>query len=76
MPTFSDTPNWKKREAYEQAMTRSRRKRAAYEKRIAEAQERRWSGVTVRYECPICGGDHCRADHPQRASVFDFSDPS
>jgi predicted RNA-binding Zn-ribbon protein involved in translation (DUF1610 family) len=42
--------------------------------RVFAAQERRWGGVTVSYECPICGGDHSRADHPQLASVFDFRD--
>jgi hypothetical protein len=49
--------------------------RRTVEGRRAAAQERRWGDVTVRYECPICGGDHSRADHPNAtgaASVFDF----
>src|ERR1039458_8411727 len=123
MPTFSDTPEWKTREAYEQAKTspppkpkrpvitvpcptcqaragqpctgrrgeradhahpgrleRARRIvrwRQTVQGRRAAAQQRRWATVTVRYECPICGGDHSRADHPSvtgHASVFDFSD--
>lgn len=42
---------------------------------MAVGQERRWGGVTVRYECPICGGNHSRADHSSASgtvSAFDF----
>ena len=120
MATFSDTPKWKKRQAYEQtkAITppswkqtplavscptcaarpgqpctskpakgsrpipphqRRIQKGSRYrkmQKQMAASQEQRWGGVTVRYECPICGGDHSRADHPSatgNASVFDVT---
>ena len=47
-------------------------KRARQRGRTA-AQKQRWAAVTVRYECPICGGDHSRAGHAQLVpSVFDF----
>ena len=115
MAKFTDTPAWKKRPAYEQAVAKPKPKttaigvscprcrslpgepctgrtgrtmphlhrerdkqaqrRRTVEGRRAAAQERRWGGVTVRYECPICGGDHSRADHlSAAASVFDFGD--
>jgi transcription elongation factor Elf1 len=36
-------------------------------KRRREFQERRWATATIRFECPICGGNHSRADHPKVA---------
>jgi rubredoxin len=37
------------------------RQRAAARMRGMKAK--RWEGVTVRFVCPLCGGDHSRADH-------------
>ena len=37
------------------------RQRAAARMRGMKAK--RWEGVTIRFVCPVCGGDHSRADH-------------
>jgi rubredoxin len=54
-------------EHYEERQQKARRARRAKRNRsavkIRAAQERRWASVDVRFECPICGGDHVRADH-------------
>lgn len=42
--------------------------RRAREAKRRKRQEERWAGksgpVTVRYVCPLCGGPHSKADHP------------
>jgi rubredoxin len=51
-------PHAKRRKAAEQA-ARARDLGAA--KRAGRAKAR-WAGVTVRYRCPVCGGEHPRAE--------------
>jgi rubredoxin len=118
MARFTDTPQWKTRQAYEKAQASSHSKpkkpraisvscpvcgarprqlclgrhgqrrhdahpariemavrgsvgkRAAERRRIA-AQKRRWATVTVRFECPVCGGNHSRSDHARAIAVAD-----
>jgi predicted RNA-binding Zn-ribbon protein involved in translation (DUF1610 family) len=36
-------------------------------RRVGNAQSTRWANVNVSFVCPICGGDHAKADH-QRAT--------
>jgi predicted RNA-binding Zn-ribbon protein involved in translation (DUF1610 family) len=42
------------------AVFRQQQKRG---RQIRAMQARKWATVTVTYVCPICGGDHARADH-------------
>ena len=40
-----------------------RRARLRSLKRARAQRGRRMEGVIVRFECPVCGGDHSRVDH-------------
>jgi hypothetical protein len=43
----------------------ARRLRSRLERLREETRWRRQSGpVSVRFECPLCGGPHAKADHP------------
>lgn len=59
-PCRGDSGPHPERVSKARGVMRSRRRRAA---RIRVAQANRWDSVTVRFECPMCGGDHSRADH-------------
>lgn len=46
-----------------QRMAKRKRTRGRSFPRLPQSQERVSRAVTVRYECPLCGGPHSRADH-------------
>ncbi len=43
-----------------QQVAKARARTARYKR---ARQKQRWDGVTVRYVCPVCGGDHSRSEH-------------
>jgi len=45
------------------AARKAHRNWEARNRRVALAQRRRWETVTVRFQCPVCGGGHGRSDH-------------
>jgi rRNA maturation protein Nop10 len=54
------TPDGKPRTVHPERRERARAAAASAE-RLGRLRRQRWSGVTVRFECPACGGDHPRA---------------
>lgn len=42
-------------------------RRKDYERARGLRPLRRSKGMTTRFVCPVCGGEHSRADHPQAA---------
>jgi hypothetical protein len=46
------------------------RARRARMKRIRALQEKRWATVARTFVCPICGGDHSRADHAKATDTL------
>jgi hypothetical protein len=49
------------------AVFRARQRRM---RTVRALREQRWASVTVRYECPLCGGDHSCADHARAANTL------
>lgn len=39
------------------------KKRVLQGRRLAAYKVKKWESVTIKYECPLCHGDHLRKDH-------------
>ena len=69
---FPDTARRRKHphpERYQKAK-RWRAERMRRSVRIRQLRAQRWETVTVTLVCPVCGGDHLRADHTQATDTL------
>jgi hypothetical protein len=49
---------------------RVRRDRERRARALAGQKRAKWASVTIRFKCPICGGDHARADHSRAGETL------